>query len=127
MGKERIKVKQGVNFEDFNEVNASLIIVLGYFLNFCEKNGLECTVTSVKEHVEGRTSSTHEQGRAFDASVEGFSDSDILRCIGYMNKHVGKFGAYSSSDYKQRVIIHHEVFDKYGVSMGPHFHLQVHR
>ena len=121
MGKVEIIVKPGVSFEDFKDVNPSLIIVLGWFFSFCEKNGLDCVITSIKEHVDGRVTATHEDGRALDASVQGFSDGDIIQCIEFMNKNVGHFGAYSKSDNKQRVIIYHDV------GLGRHFHLQVKR
>ena len=116
-----IDVKNEINFEDFKEVDAKLIIVLGYFSLFCYENKLDCKISSIKEEVQGRQTTTHRDGRAFDASIRSFGNGDILKCIEFMNKHVGHLGAYSASDGEQRVIVYHDI------GKGPHFHFQVHR
>ncbi len=116
-----ITTKDEIDFGEFKDVHPSLIIVLGYFSLFCHENKLNCKISSIKEEVvTQRQTKTHSDGRAFDASVKPFSDGDILKCIAYMEKHVGHLGAYSYSDGEQRVIVYHDV------GRGRHFHFQVH-
>jgi len=121
MSELKIKVKRNALFTDFQMVSPYLLIVLGYFRLFCENNNLPCVLTSIMDEAEGRVSETHATGRAFDASVRQFSNGDILKCIEFIEHNVGKLGAISASDGKQRVLVYHDA------GSGKHFHFQVKR
>lgn len=116
-----IKVKPEVIFSDFQFVSPKLIIVLGHFLDFCNHNSLPCLITSILDDAPNRTTTTHEEGRAFDASARGWTKRDVYNLTVYMESRVYSLGAISKSDNKRRVVIYHDAGN------GPHFHFQVSR
>jgi hypothetical protein len=113
-----IRVKEDVLFSDFQNVSPSIVIVLGYFSLFCHENSVPCRITSVKEAVIGRVSRTHADGRAFDASLVGWKQKTIDKCVEFMQNRVGWLGAISRSDNERRVVIVHDS------GHGNHFHFQ---
>ena len=121
MRNEKIEIKKpDVKAEELLAIDWKLLIVLGYFKKFCLMENITCRITSITERVEGRISRSHEDARAFDASVAEFSKGEIIKGIDFMEKQVGGLGAYSKSDGKQRVVVYHDV------GRGAHFHFQVH-
>jgi len=88
------------------------------------KHGLPFKVTrTIDEKIEGvSVSSTHEEGRAIDVSITGWSTDTIDDFMYYFNgKYSEKYGAFSYSDGKPRLIppIDH--------GTAPHFHVQIRR
>lgn len=121
MKNNKILIKQpDVSADELLAIDWKLLVVLGYFKKFCVMENLTCKITSISEKVQGRISRTHEEFRAFDASVGNWTDGDIIKCVDYMQKQVGSLGAYSLTDKQQRVVVYHDV------GLGSHFHFQVH-
>ena len=115
----KIKVKKPNYFEEFQEVQGSLLVVLGYVLMFCEESKLPCLITNIHENFSVSTSKTHPQGRAFDLSIRDWAIDDIQNCMSYVELFSNDLGAISYSDLKQRVVVHHDV------GLGDHLHFQV--
>jgi len=113
------KFKPEVTLNDLENANPKLLIVLGYFGLFCQEHTLPCLITSLfTDAVKIRSSSTHRDGRAFDASIRGFTDEDIKMLVEYMEDKVGSLGAISLSDNIRRVVICHG-------GTARHLHFQV--
>lgn len=111
--------KPEVDMEDFKQMKPLLIVVFGYFLQFCAENKINPNLTHILGDLHVSKSRTHSEGRAFDVSTRGWTAKQIDDCIVYMNDKVGHLGAYSASDGKQRVIVRHDA------GMGDHFHCQI--
>lgn len=115
----KLKQSDGCLVSDLQKIHPPLIIVLGYFCRYCDENGLPCNLTNILSKFKVSKSTTHPDGRAFDASPRGWKKSDITKCIKFMNRHVGHLGAISSKDKKRRVAVYHNA------GKGWHFHFQV--
>lgn len=114
--------KEGVDIEDFQYMSPYLMSMFSYFLGYCLQHNLPCVITSIKDEAKGRVSKTHEQGRAFDASVRGWSEFHIQRVIHLMNNKFKHIAAISASDGQPRAIVYHKVKGN-----AWHFHAQVRR
>ena len=115
------EIKDGVNLEEIQKMKPLLFVVLGYFLEFCQLHNLPAKITNIGSVFHVSVSTTHSEGRAFDASVKGWTKRDISDCIQFLDDKVGYAGAYSLSDGKQRVAVYHDA------GLGPHFHMQIRR
>ena len=116
-----IKESEHCLITDFQKVRGDLLVVLGYFVSFCDKNSLECKVTNVVGKFPQSKSDTHPEGRAFDASLRGWNETKIKECMTFMDMACGQLGAVSARDGKRRVIVRHDA------GLGDHFHFQVRR
>ena len=114
-------IKRDALLTDFQKTSAKLIIVWGYFCLFCEMRKLRCVLTSIMDGAANRKTKTHPDGRAFDASIIGWTDQDIIDCIDFMKKNINELGAISSKS-KER-----EVVDCHGENENRHLHFQVSR
>jgi len=118
----RFQLKDGVQLEDIQMIDPRLLIVLGHFMIFAEKNNLPVKVTSIihdRENVQA-VSRTHETGRAIDISSKGWPEHKVQEATEQLLHIANHYGAISYSDGERRVIIHHEY-----KGQGDHFHLQV--
>lgn len=119
--------KTGVNSMDWHKVNDKLLILAGYTLVFCKERSLPIIFTSIiRPQIKGVSKSkTHEQGRAFDLSVGGWSKAKINEFVDKINKEF-KLGAVSSTDGTEREAVYEGAeFDKSGKQVKwPHLHVQ---
>ena len=76
----------------------------------------------VDEKIEGvSVSTTHEEGRAIDISVKGFTRQQIDHLVElFNNKYAEDYGAISYSDGKPRLMVFHK-------GTGWHIHIQIRR
>ncbi len=119
----RIECKPGVKFEDFQEVNTALLTLLAAFCMYCDQLKKPCIITSIKSDcVKGRSSTTHCDGRAFDASSKHFTKEQIDAFVNHTNIVYKGIAATSLSDGEKRAVIYHKV-----PGSGYHFHFQVKR
>jgi len=90
---------------------------------YCISKGLPLQVTRIiGEKIPNVSISTsHQEGRAMDLSVKGWSLGEIDGFVDYFNdKFSEKYGAFSLSDSNPRLIVYH-----YGTAQ--HIHVQVRR
>ena len=117
--KKRFDLKPGVSLDNFYYLHPSLFIAIGYTLTFCKIYRVPCVFSSLTEDAPNRKSKTHADGRAFDLSVRGWNEAIIDEYIIYMEEKCGFFGAISSSDGEQRIVVYHDA------GTGSHLHTQV--
>jgi len=121
---QKFTLKDDVVLEDIMLISPKVLIVLGHLITFADVRGLPVVVTSIisdREDVQS-VSRTHEEGRALDVSIKGWSLADVNDCIDQLDNIVGHYGAISFSDNERRVAIHHNY-----KGQGDHLHLQVAR
>ena len=114
------KIKQGVNIEDLTEMTPFALLLLGAAVQYCYNHDLDCTITSLKEHVNGRVSRSHSDGRALDLSTREWDEPQITEFCNYMNSTYKSIAAISASDLKPRACIYHKI-----EGGAYHLHLQV--
>jgi hypothetical protein len=104
----------------------ALALVLDFII-FCHARNLPCVITdSVSTPAEDlqlkRKSDTHRSGRAFDASLRGWTEDSIKEVTEYFNKKYPDLGARSSEDpNKTRLVYAHNA------GTGMHLHFQINR
>jgi len=112
-----IEFKEDININDLNKFQSATWILWTATILFCEVNRLPFKVTSLisdRENVKAK-SKTHEQGRAFDLSVKGWTEQDINRFVFLMNRDYSDIAAVSASDLEPRAVVYHD----------NHLHIQV--
>ena len=77
----------------------------------------------MSDPVGGRISKTHEEGRAVDVSIKGFSEFHLRRLPHFLNTRFGKdwgTNKVGSNDLPRVCVVH-------DAGSGNHIHLQVKR
>jgi len=117
----KLEFKSDVKVKDLSCLTSNCIAMFASFLEYCRKHGLRCKLTSLKSDRENvkSVSNTHETGRAFDASVKGWSKEEIKDCLDYFNEHYKTIAAISYGDMKPRAVVYHDA------GYGSHLHFQV--
>ena len=110
-------------------MNPNLLIVLGTITGYCFDHKLPLLITSMKSDAvkEVRVSVSHAEGRAFDVSINGWSEAQIETFKRKFNKDFESVAAVSNSDGKPRLIVDHRAKDAHGNPSIRHFHVQVRR
>jgi hypothetical protein len=116
--------KQGVNPADWEKVKEPLLLVIDWLISRCDQTGLPIRITSIiRPKIPGvSTSTTHEDGRAFDLGLIGWSDSDARDCAHRANKELSELGAISAKSGRQTVAVFEDGITK---GTGRHLHFQV--
>lgn len=128
--KNTFELKEGVKLEDIQMLHPNCIVLLGAFTLYCMENKLPCVVTSIhSDAAKGRVSTSHAEGRAFDARSKEWSWFHIERFMFHMNEKYKNIAAISARDGKPRAVVHHRAswfdYDKQKWRYGAyHFHLQ---
>lgn len=114
--------KPGVNSSDWSKVKPELLILIDYVMSHCETHNLPLVITSIiRPKIPGVSKSvTHQEGRAFDVSVRGWSQEDIDFLVSNINEKF-TIGAISLTDKKEREAIYE---DGIKAGVGAHIHLQ---
>lgn len=115
-------LKENLSFRDIQEMHPALWILFSATILYCKEYKLPCKITSLKSDREGvrAKSTTHEEGRAFDLSVSGWTEMHVHRFVFLMNSDYREIAAISASDLEPRAAVYHE-YD----GQGSHIHLQV--
>lgn len=106
-------------------LSPALLYAIGDVILYCLDHRIEpCITDTVSSEYEDlqlkRTSSTHREGRAFDLSTKGWSQSQIDIAIGYFEIRFQSIGALGS-DGRPRPVVYHDA------GTGFHLHFQLHR
>lgn len=105
-----LEFKEGVKVEDIKSFTPNCQILFIEWIKYCQKKNLPCKVTSLiqdRKDVVAK-SKTHEQGRAWDASVWGWSDNDIQECVVHFKDAYKNIAALSYGDLKPRPVVYHD-------------------
>lgn len=110
--------------DDINEIMSLspwLLIILADVIMWALARNLVVTVTSLlRPENDGISESrTHQEGRAFDLSVKGWSEAQIRELCDYINLKYQAIGAISAKDGVSRACFYHNNGN------GWHFHFQV--
>lgn len=138
---QKVPHKTGVNPENWRMVDSDLLTLGHFFLQFCSARKLPALITSIiRPRIEGiSVSDTHAQGRAFDASVRGWTVDDLDEILIECNRiYAPRMGAVSAMDGLPRAVVY-----EYGQGLClvptkatqfskcnnafPHLHFQVRR
>jgi hypothetical protein len=117
-----IDVKSDIDISDLLELSPELYFLFAYAYSYCKKYKLNFKITSLISD-RGNTKSvskTHEQGRAFDISVQGWNDVHIHRLVYLVNTKFKDIAAISAKDLQPRAAIFHNY-----KGQGDHIHFQV--
>lgn len=113
-----------VEAKDLEMIQPALWILLTRTLLYCAEFSIPCKITSLisdREKVASQ-STTHQEGRAFDLSVKGWSEFHIHRFLFIINSDYRDIAAISASDKNPRAAVYHSYNNQ-----GDHIHLQVKR
>lgn len=99
--------KDGVDKNDWYKVKNNLVLMALAVAWFCSKRGLPLLFTSIiREGIPGvSVSKTHIEGRAFDISVKGWTERDILDLVHWMNETFN-IGAISQKTGEENEIVY---------------------
>ena len=111
--------KEEVNIQDLEVIHYNLLFLFAIFYQYATYHDLPVKVTSIMEHVDGRLTKTHAQGRAIDLSLKGWTEEHIKDVSDILNTHCKDIAAISASDGVPRAVVVH------GKDENRHFHLQV--
>lgn len=111
--------KPEVKPQNTSGLTANCLIIFEAVAKWFKEKDLPLIITSMQEHVPGRKSRTHQEGRAFDVSVRPLTTDLIDELIIDFNRDYKKYGAISIKDYEQRVVIYHQI-----EGGEPHLHFQ---
>jgi hypothetical protein len=116
-----MKVKDGVNFGDLQEVKIALWLLITHAELYCGANKLELVLTSIKGDRDNikASSKTHSDGRAVDISVRDWTRKQIDVFVFNMNTKFKSIGAISGKSGQSVVALYHDV------GYGAHINLQV--
>lgn len=96
--------KAGVNKEDWNKVKNNLVLLALAVAFYCFKRKLPLLFTSIiRDGIPGvSVSRTHIEGRAFDISVRGWTEKDILDLVLWVNEtfNIGAISASSGKEFE---------------------------
>jgi hypothetical protein len=121
--KEQFSLKKpDVEMHELPYLQPELWIIIGAFLVYARNHNLPVVFTSAFEKAAGRISKTHEEGRAIDVSVGGWTATHIERVCFHINKTYGADFGTSPSGMDLKVIVFHKV-----EGSKEHFHIQVRR
>jgi hypothetical protein len=117
--------KDGVNPEDWKKVDPKLLIILDALVSYCDTMNLPIKITSIiRPKIEGVSKTDiHADGRAFDISLIGWTNSDARDCAHTINRTLNT-GAYSLKDGLEREVVFE---DGINAGQGRHLHLQCRR
>ena len=117
----KVEFKDDIDVGDLKMITSNLTILLRRFIDYCQKKNLPCKITSLQSDRKNvkSVSTTHETGRAFDASVKGWDTDEIDACVHDFNYNFSNIAAISKADLKPRACVYHDS------GYGAHLHFQV--
>lgn len=118
---QKIFIKEDNKAEDILKMTSFSIIVLGHLKYFCEQHDLPLKITNILKKFPESISNTHPEGRAFDISLKGWSELNIIDCKVYLEEKCLHLAPISLRTGKHRLVLRHNI------GLGDHLHIQVKR
>lgn len=109
------------NIKEIMQLSPWLLVILADVIMWALSRKLPITLTSLMRELNDgiSESKTHQEGRAFDISVKGWTQDQIKELSDYINLKYSAIGAISSKDGVSRACYYHNNGN------GWHFHIQV--
>ena len=109
------------NLEEIQSISLWLLIILADVVMWAMERKLPINVTSLMRELNDgiSESSTHQEGRALDISVRGWTLAQITELAEYINKKYSRIGAISAKTGLPNTCFYHNNGN------GWHFHIQV--
>jgi hypothetical protein len=105
------------------EMRPIMLFLLTDLINWADDRSLPVVLTStVRGRLPESTSDTHGEGRAFDVSVRGWAEDQILECAKYFNDQYAKDYGTGPMGKPPLVVVYHKT-----ETGAYHFHFQVRR
>jgi hypothetical protein len=116
-----VKFADDVDPRDLELIEPALLILINAANLYCYRFNLPFQITSIQSDRENikSVSKTHEQGRAIDISVKGWTDTHVHRFVYLLNQDYADIAAISYSDNQPKAAVYHDA------GYGSHIHLQV--
>lgn len=107
----------------FFMIDPMLLLIVSDINYYCVRNKVPFIITSTirtpdEDKAIGAVSKTHQEGRAVDISTRKMSRDFIEDLIKHFSDKYKGWGAISSRDLKERLIVYHD-------GTAPHLHVQV--
>jgi hypothetical protein len=118
----RITCQDDIDLRDLLDMQPALMILFSRAFLYANEHQLPFRITSLisdRANVKS-VSKTHEDGRAFDISVRGWSAVHIEKFVFMMNRDYADIAAISYTDHKPRAVVYHDYKNQ-----GSHLHFQV--
>lgn len=121
---QKYQHKSDTNPQNWGLVKPNLLLLANAFVDYCDKYNLPVKFTSIiRQGIPGvSVSKTHIEGRAFDCSVNGWSDQEIKDCQEHFNKNYKNIGAVPFGSNVGMPCVYEDGVSK---GKGAHLHLQV--
>jgi hypothetical protein len=121
-----LKHKPEVNPDDWYSVDENLLQILDHVIDFAANEDLPILITSIiRPKIPGVSkSTTHEDGRAFDLSVRGWTIKQIQKLVVEVNANFRSVGALSMKSKQSTAAVYE---DGVSAGVGAHLHFQVRR
>jgi hypothetical protein len=112
----------GVDCNDWDSMDAKIHTIAKFFIGYAEARGLRVLFTSlIRTENDGMSKSrTHQEGRAVDCSVRGWTVKEMNDCREYLDVVCSNIGAITTSGKIVVALLHDS-----GHSL--HLHLQCRR
>ena len=122
--KQSVCFSDDISPYDLFFIHPQLMVIVSFVNLYCHNNKLEFKITSAirtesQDKKLGAVSSSHQEGRSVDFSLQGFKKSQIEELRHEINTRYSDIGAVSSSNGLSRPIVIHDNGNGY------HAHLQV--
>lgn len=117
----KFSIKDGASIDNLRYLCPSMLIIFANFSRLCFFKKLPVILTNIiNEKIPGiSVSTTHEEGRAIDISVNGWTNEQIEAICLDMNSRFDKWGTAPPEKKRQVAYFHN--------GTAPHIHLQVNR
>lgn len=111
------EIKDDIDLEDMMQWQEPLLWLFAATVRWCREVGVPCKITSLirdRQNVKA-VSRTHESGRAYDLSIQGWSKTHIHKFCFFMNSNYSDWGAIGKTSGKSIVALYH----------NNHIHVQI--
>lgn len=120
----KFSLKKGVSVNDIRFIDPRLLLLMSFVSHWCNERNITLLITSIhrKDNDEISDTRVHQEWRAFDFSIRGFKQYQIIELVQVINQNFRFIGAISKASGLPTPIVIHK--DKNGIVHG---HIQVNK